>query len=258
MTQEVTNTPSTSGSSKFFGMSPLPYEEKLKIIEEDYTPKIHKIGVPTAAIHAVIMFLPALFLLVFYHVWPGWGIIMNAVVPIWAALGVIYFLEPLQYYLALGTAGTYVTFISGNGSNIRLPTAVATTEAMGVEPGSPEAEIVSGISIMTSQWLVVILMLIAALGITAIINVLPPAITKAFDFLIPALFGGMLINIGLHEWRYLIVSLVLGLALNLLGVNANLITFIMVFFMIGLSVIFYKKGIWIPKEEKRSAAVDDD
>ncbi len=256
MTQPIENTPSTPDSSKFFGMSPLPYEEKLKIIQNEYSPKIHKIGIPIAIIHIFIMFLPAIYLLAAYGVWPGGGTILNAVVPLWAVLGVIYFIEPLQYYLALGTVGTYVTFLAGNGPNVRLPTAVATTEVMGIEPGSPEAEVVAGISIIASQWLMAILILIAALSITWVIGILPPVIVKAFDFLAPALFGGMLVYVGMQQWRYMAIAVAASILLYFAGVPSILITILLVFFMIALSYYFYRKGIWVPKKIV-SAATED-
>ncbi len=143
---------SQATSDKYFGMSPLPYEEKQKIIIEDYTPKIDRIGIPTAAVHVFLMFVPALFLLVVHKVWPGWGPIMNAVLPIWVALAVMYFVEPVQYFLALGTAGTYIGFTRGNNSNISIPTAVATADALGVEPGSPEGEVVSCIAMAVGHF----------------------------------------------------------------------------------------------------------
>jgi len=73
----------------------------------------------------------------------------------------------------------------------------------------------------------------------------------------PALFGGMLVNIGMYQWRYLIVTVVAALALFLVGVPATYITLIMVVFMIALSYTFYKKGIWVPKAPMASAATED-
>jgi hypothetical protein len=257
MSEQTGNTSTSQGSSKFHGMSPLPYEEKLKIIQNDYNPKVHAIGIPFSVIHIFLMLVPGLFLLVAYNVWPGWDVILKAVVPIWLALGLIYVIEPLQYYLALGTVGLYVASITGNTSNIRLPTTVATQEVIGVEPGSPEAEVVSGIAIITSQWVMAGLILIAALSISWVIGILPAAITKSFDFLIPALFGGMLVNMGLTQWRYTVVALSASLILFFLGVNSSLMTFIVVFLMIGLSLYLYRKGIWVPKKIA-AAAVEDD
>jgi len=47
-------------------------------------------------------------------------------------------MEPVQYYLALGIVGTYVSFLAGNIGNLRLPVAISTAEVLGVDPGSPE------------------------------------------------------------------------------------------------------------------------
>ncbi len=247
---------STAASSKFFGMSPLPFQEKFEILKTDYTPKVHRIGLIIAIVHVIIMFLPGLYLLVAYGVWPGWNVIMSGVFPIWAALAVVYVIEPVQYFLALGTVGTYVSFLAGNISNIRLPVAVTTTEVAGVEPGSPEAEVVSGISIITSQWVLVVVVLAAAVLVTWVVNILPPSITKAFDFLIPALFGGLLVNVGLSQWRYMVVAVVMGFVLTFLGVPSTFMTLIMVALMIALSAFFYKKGIWVPKEVQKAATED--
>ena len=87
----------TSTSSKFFGMSPLPYEDKLNTIKTDYNPKIRRIGIPFSIIHLILLLLPGIFLAVVYKVWPGWDMILKAVGPIWAALGLIYVIEPVQY-----------------------------------------------------------------------------------------------------------------------------------------------------------------
>lgn len=257
MTQQTINSSAHQESDKFHGMSPMPYQDKLDIIKNDYTPKIHRIGIPFSLLHAFLLLVPGLFLVVVHNVWPGWPVILSGVVPVWAALAVIYIIEPLQYYLALGTVGTYISSIAGNNSNIRLPTAVATQEIMGVEPGSPEAEIVGGIAVIASQWLMAVLILVGALTISWVIQILPPSITKSFDFLIPALFGGLLVNIGLHQWRYMVVAVVTGLIMYFIGVPSVFITILLVIFMIFLSYFFYKKGIWMPKQIV-SAAVDDD
>ena len=246
MTQKVermTGAPAAPAAkpARLAGMSSLPFAEKQAILAKEYSPSIHKIGLIVSIVHIVIMLLPGLVLALFYDAFPGWGMIMAGVVPIWTALAIVYVMEPVQYFLALGTVGTYVSFLAGNISNIRLPTAIATTEVVGVEPGTPEGEIVSGISIIVSQWVLVAMTLFAALGVTAVVGILPPFITKAFDFLIPALFGGMLVNIGMYQWRYLIVTVVAALALFVVGVPAKFITLIMVVFMIALSYIFYKR-----------------
>ena len=39
-----------------------------------------------------------------------------------------------------------------------------------------------------------------------------------FGRLVLVLFGGLLVNIGLHQWRYMVVAVVLGLILYFAGI----------------------------------------
>ena len=63
---------------KYHGMSPLPLEEKQAIIKNEYAPRVHRVGLLASLGQAVIIFLPALFLLAAYGLWPGWGTIGEA------------------------------------------------------------------------------------------------------------------------------------------------------------------------------------
>jgi len=237
----------TTSNNKYFGMSAMPYEKKVDIITNEYNPSVHRIGVTMAAIHMIIMFFPGLALLLFFNVFPGWGNIMAAAIPIWTMMAPIYIMEPIQYFLALGTMGTYVGFLAGNNSNIRLPVAIATEDAMGVEPGTPEGEIIGGLGIIASQWVLVVVTLVAALLVTAVIGILPPVIVHAFDYLLPALFGGMLVQIGMSHWRFALLSAALAVVLFFIGVPLVFITLIMVIVMVVVGIVFYNNNIWTPK-----------
>ena len=48
----------------------------------------------------------------------------------------IWFVEPISYFPIVGAAGTYMAFISGNISNLRIPCAMIAQKAAGVEPGT--------------------------------------------------------------------------------------------------------------------------
>lgn len=243
-------------SNPYFGMSPMPFEQKMGIMATHYNPAIHKIGLPLSLIHIFLMLLPGLVLLVLYNVWPGWPMILAAAIPIWTMMAPIYFMEPIQYFLALGTVGTYVGFTAGNNSNIRLPVAIATEAVMGVEPGTPEGEVVGGLAVIASQWVLVVVTLLAALLVTAVVAVLPKAITDSFAFLMPGLFGAMFVQIALQTPRYAAVAIVAALVLFFLGVPATFMTIILVVFMLVLSVILYSRGIWVP-QAKQAAEIQE-
>lgn len=233
-------------TNPYFGMSPMPYEKKMQILAERYTPQVHRIGVPIALIHVVIMMLPGLALWFFYGVWPGWKAIVAGATPIWLMCSLGYFMDPIQYFVALGTVGTYVSFLAGNVGNIRLPCAIATEAALGVEPGTPEGEIVGGLAMIASQWVLVVVTLTAALLVTMVVGSLPKPVTDSFEFLLPGLFGGMLIQVGLSSPRYAAVAVLTALVLYFLHFPGMFLSIVTVFFMMALSGVLFSRGIWVP------------
>lgn len=108
---------------------------------------------------------------------------------------------------------------------------------------------VSGLAILTSQWVLVVVTFLGALLVTAITGILSKSVTDSFNYLSPAIFGGMLMSMGISQWRYMIITLVLGVGLYFAGIPTLLITTIMAIFWLILSYNFYKRGIWVPKTQ---------
>lgn len=48
----------------------------------------------------------------------------------------LWFVEPISYFPVVGAAGTYMAFLSGNISNMRIPCASMAQVAADVEPGT--------------------------------------------------------------------------------------------------------------------------
>jgi len=234
---------------KYHGMSPLPLEEKEAIIKNEYGPRIHRAGLWLSLIQAVIIFLPALFLLVVYDVWPGWGTIGKAFASTAAIAGPYWFIEPVSYFLILGMAGTYISFLAGNISNMRLPVSAVSQEVAGVREGSPEGEIIGAIGIVASQWALTVATLAAAIIVTIVIGVLPKSVTGAFDFLLPCLWGAIFGQFALRAPQYAVVCMIVGIPLVMWsGLPTWTLIPIMVFGLAILSIILFKKGIWVPKK----------
>ena len=234
---------------KYHGMSSLPLEEKEAIIKKEYGPRVHRAGLILSLCQAVIIFLPALFMLVAFGVWPGWAIIGKAFASTAAIAAPYWFIEPVSYFLILGIGGTYISFLAGNISNMRLPVSAVAQEVAGVREGSPEGEIIGAIGIVASQWALTIATLAAAIVVTLIIDVLPASIKGAFDFLLPCLWGAIFGQFALRAPQYGAVAMVVGIPLVMWS---DLPTWtlipIMVFGLAILSIILFKKGIWVPKK----------
>lgn len=91
--------------------------------KDEYMPKVNKIGKLTGVLGVILAFSPAIALAVVYGILPKPAALLTAFISGVSAFGVLWFVEPISYYPVLGTAGTYMAFLSGNISNMRVPCA---------------------------------------------------------------------------------------------------------------------------------------
>ncbi len=100
--------------------------------------------------------------------------------------------EYLIYVPLLGIGGVYLSFLTGNLTNLKLPCAFSSREIANTTAGTKEDEIIMTLSIATSA---LTTMLVIALGVLLIVPLTPvlqnPIIKPAFDNVLPALFGAL-------------------------------------------------------------------
>lgn len=100
--------------------------------------------------------------------------------------------EYLIYVPLLGIGGVYLSFLTGNLTNLKLPCAFSSREIAKTTAGTKEDEIIMTLSIATSA---LTTMLVIALGVLLIVPLTPvlqnPIIKPAFDNVLPALFGAL-------------------------------------------------------------------
>ncbi|MCK7471099.1 MAG: hypothetical protein MZU95_10210 [Desulfomicrobium escambiense] len=60
-------------------------------------------------------------------------------------------IEVLTYTPMLGSGGTYLGFVTGNLSNLKVPAAIAAMQQAGVEPSTKEGEIISTLAVGASS-----------------------------------------------------------------------------------------------------------
>jgi hypothetical protein len=159
---------------------------------EIWNKPVIKIGMITVLTGTFMSFLPCFYLYFAHGIIPniptilkGWGMIASL-------FGALYIVEPISYYSVLGLAGTYLSFLSGNISNVRLPCAAMALEATETKPATKEAEVVSTLGITGSIITNLVAVTLAAFIGTALIKILPPVIADAFkNYTVPAIFGAV-------------------------------------------------------------------
>ncbi|WP_462410663.1 small-conductance mechanosensitive channel [Neobacillus sp. Marseille-QA0830] len=148
-----------------------------------------------------------------YH--PGWQPIIAAFVAYAAMVGYAWVVEPISYYPTLGVSGTYIAFLTGNIANMCLPAAAAAQHVVGAEPGTRKGEITAALAISAASLVnVFIISIIIATG-SYLISVIPPSIQASFQFIVPAIFGGILAQFAIKKPLFGLFAIAVGLIINL-------------------------------------------
>lgn len=154
-------------------------------------------GVITVIIPMVMCFLPNLYLYLAHGVFPDFNTAMNAWGMIATIYGAFYVVEPVSYYPILGLTGTYISFVSGNIGNLRVPCSAVAQEVVGAQSGTPEGEIASTLGLCGSVITNLFFVSLAAVAGAALLGFFPTAIQEAFKlYTVPSIFGAMIGQFG--------------------------------------------------------------
>ena len=216
-------------------------------MQREYFPVAHRIGLTTSLIHVAVFFLPPIYLMVFYGLPAEWGPIMQGAASTWSFSVPFWFIEPVSYFLILGTCGTYISFLAGNISNFRLPVSAVAQEVAEVQQGSHEGEVISTIAITATQVMMTISALTGALFVSAIVGALPAPVVAAFDWLLPSIWGAIVVQFGLRNWRYAVVAVIASIIVVVYsGLPSWTHTITVVVLMVALALFMCRRGLWLP------------
>lgn len=157
-------------------------------------------------------------------------------------------LEVLTYSPLLGTGGTYLGFVTGNITNLKLPVALSAMESAKVKPNTEEGEVISTISIAVSSIVTTVIIAVCVLAFLPVLhNITDPnsAFAPAFQQVTPALFGALCASYLAKHWKISILPIaVLTLILIFKGTLGTgvLIPIGVVVSLAGAHIMF-KKGI---------------
>ena len=181
---------------------------------------------------------------------------MSAIITLTAIYGVDSVVEVVSFCPFLGTGGTYLSFITGNIMNTKLPVAMNSLRVNKLDRDSEEAEVVTTLAIGASS---LVTTFILFLGMLFLGNLLVPIITgpelaPAFNNVTPALTGALAAPYFVKNKKLSIPTVIAGCVLYLVMgysfMSSNysylMLAFIVISFLCYL--LLYKVGF--VKEEK--------
>ena len=200
------------------------------------------IGAPTNLLAAATSFIPVLWLCSTYDCWPDPAVVLAAWGLVTISFGAFYIVEPVSYYAALGMTGTYLSFLSGNIGNMRVPCAALALEVTDSEPGTLKAEVASTMAICGSIITNLIFTTLAAIVGAAVVSVLPKFIvTGLTKYAAAAIFGGTFGNFAIKHPKVAVFAIGIPVVLKMtIAPAAWMVIVASVFGSLGIARIFYK------------------
>ena len=214
-----------------------------------YMDTVHRDGTIWNISMMILLLLFPVAVALIFNAAPDWrGLVegLIATAPMYWAVGAV---EVITFIPMLGAGGSYLSFVTGNISNLKLPCAINALENAKVDAKSEEGEIISTIAIAVSS---IVTIIIIAIGVLLIIPLQPllesPVLKPAFDQMLPALFGALGVALVSKNWKIAIapVALMLILFIFVPALDSGMVGIMVpvgVLFTIAFSRILYKKGI---------------
>lgn len=217
--------------------------------ELSYMDSVHYYGRIWGIIVAIALLSFPLILSLIFKTAPDFGVLLAGIIataPMYWAVGIV---EIFTYVPMLGAGGTYLSFVTGNISNLKLPCAIDAMERAGVKATSEEGEVISTISIAVSSIVTTLIILIGVICIVPLTPILEsPVLVPAFDMILPALFGGLAVVFISKNAKLSVAPIILMLALFIFvpALNASTVGIMVpvgVIFTVIVARILYKRGV---------------
>ena len=202
-----------------------------------YERSVHLQGRVWDSMALALMLMAPAAICIYFDAWPPLTAVLKAllgVAPMYWTVGVI---EALTFVPMLGTGGSYLGFVTGNLTNLKVPAALNAMQAAHVKAGSEEGDVIST--------------LIIALGVLLLGYLRPllesPALKPAFDNILPAMFGALGVVFISRNPKIAAAPLIVMVALFTLipGLSSSVSVLVPVgaLIAIGVARVLYKKGM---------------
>ncbi len=217
--------------------------------ELNYIDSVHRSGrIWNISVMLILLAYPLVVALIFDAPPDMNGLLLGliATAPMYWAVGVI---ETFTFIPMLGAGGSYLSFVTGNISNLKLPCAINALDQNEANVNTEEGEIISTIAIATSSIVTTLIIIVGVILITPLTPILESEVlAPAFAQILPALFGGLGVAFVSKNLKISIAPIILMLVLFIFvpALNSSTVGIMVpvsVLFTIAVSRILYKKGI---------------
>jgi len=198
---------------------------------EDYNNQMHSLGRTFTLVSLGFIFIVPIAYLIAAKTWPNWTVLAKCI-PFILGYWAIGLIEAVSYAPLLGTGGQYLSFITGNISNLKLPAAINAQTIAKVEQGSEEQEIITTIAIAVSSIVTTVIILIGLIPLIIWQEQIVTVLTPISPYVLPAIFGALtLVVVAMYAKIAAIpflVCIIISVIANAVGFGLDVATMIIV------------------------------
>ena len=235
----------------------------------DQNAKMHLIGRLWLGIGMLLICSIPLWLSLYYETEPVWDVLVDgAVISPFIIMALSGVAEPIVYSPMVGVNGMYLSFLTGNLSNLKIPCVVKAQEIAGTKRGTEEDEIVATIAVATSSLVTILIIAVIVLCLAVIPDLThtindAPYLTPAFGCVVYALFGSLggkyIVKNPKLAIFPIVIIVALSLVLGFVGLDpgsAYLFVGIAICLIFAvLQILREKKKMRVAEERKRLEAI---
>lgn len=184
-------------------------------LDKNYTDSVHRLGRVTVVVLIAAMVSVPILISIIFKVQINTMLTFQAFFNAFMVFGIIGIIEFFSYAPILGAGGMYLAFISGNISNLKLPSAISGIKMAGFKNGTKEAEIVSVLSISVSTIVTTIILFVGMYFLSFLTPILNnPLLKPGFNNLLPSIFGALCFPIIIKNPKVSLAPAVLAAVLT--------------------------------------------
>lgn len=180
-------------------------------MQKDYFDRVHRWGIfwNIGALLALLCIPVAICL--YFDVWPEGEALLKIMPKLMGLYWVTAVVEVITYVPLLGPGGAYLSFVTGNISNLKLPCGLKAMQQAKVRANTEEGEVISTIAIAVSAIVTTVIIAVGVLAFGPYLGALTEGtLAPAFDYVLPALFGALAAGYILKHWKIMIAPLIVG------------------------------------------------
>ena len=186
--------------------------------QKDYFDSVHIWGRVWSIGALLVLFSLPISISVYYNAWPEANFVFEALLKLVPLYWVTSIIEVITFTPMLGAGGAYLSFVTGNITNLKLPCALNAMEQAKVKSNSEEGEIISTIAVGASAITTTLIIAIGVILFSPVLDDLRNSETlkPAFSYVSAALFGALGASYLKKHWKISIFPVLVGIIILLI------------------------------------------